>query len=228
MSEAMETTAINSNALTDEDLLKMKATELASLNRSVDDLKERIDQLKAYFERLATDQLLDTKLKSVDFWGYGSRVVVTETETVKPVSVEILKRVFGAIGKEWIKEETTYKLTDPCKRLLGAVFQGNYTEGSIDELIESITADEKLQATLRKKLKGRYEKDKAALLALTGCTEQEASDNAYLAAEVINWGWLLQILQAAEWKGSPQEAIDLIRAAVIVDTGTKVTVESEI
>ena len=30
-----------------------------------------------------------------------------------------------------------------------------------------------------------------------------------------------------EWKGTPQEAIEIIRAAVIVDEGIKVTVEAE-
>ncbi|MDR1629882.1 MAG: hypothetical protein LBS36_06690 [Oscillospiraceae bacterium] len=219
---------INENtAPSTKDLLKLKVAELARLSKTIEDTKERIDQLKAYFEALATEQLNDTKLKSVDFWGHSSRVIVTESETVKPVSVNILRRVFGELSKEFIKEEVTYKLSDPCKRLLAAVFCGNYTEGSVEELIASITDDEKLQATLKKKLRGRYEKDKATMIALTGCSEQEASDNAYLATEVLNWGWLLQILQAAEWQGSTQEAIDLIRAAVIVDTGLKVTVESE-
>ena len=60
-----------------------------------------------------------------------------------------------------------------------------------------------------------------------GLPEQEASDWAYLAAEVINWEWLSQVLRAAGWQGSTQEAIDIIRAAVIVEESIKVGIETE-
>lgn len=43
----------------------------------------------------------------------------------------------------------------------------------------------------------------------------------------INWEWMLQILKAAEWGGTPQEAVEVIRAAIFVDEGIKVTVEAE-
>lgn len=64
-------------------------------------------------------------------------------------------------------------------------------------------------------------------MKLVGLSEQEASDWAYLTAEIINWEWMLQILKSAEWKGTPQEAVEIIRAAIIVDEGIKVTVEAE-
>ena len=62
---------------------------------------------------------------------------------------------------------------------------------------------------------------------VAGLPEQEASDWAFLAAEVINWEWLAQVLEAAGWEGTTQEAIDIIRAAVIVEEGMKVGVEAE-
>ena len=65
------------------------------------------------------------------------------------------------------------------------------------------------------------------LMKVAGLPEQEASDWAYLAAEVINWEWLTQVLKAASWEGSPQEAIDIIRAAVIVEESIKVGIEAE-
>ena len=100
-------------------------------------------------------------------------------------------------------------------------------EKELEETIQAITGDAKIQATLRKKLKGRYEKDKALLEKVAGLPEQEASDWAFLAAEVINWEWLAQVLEAAGWEGTTQEAIDIIRAAVIVEEGMKVGVEAE-
>lgn len=76
-------------------------------------------------------------------------------------------------------------------------------------------------------MKGRWEKDTAALMKVAGLSEQEASDYAYMAVEVINWEWLAQVLKSAGWAGSIQEAIEVIRAAVIVDESIKVGIEVE-
>ena len=48
-----------------------------------------------------------------------------------------------------------------------------------------------------------------------------------MAVEVINWEWLAQVLKSAGWAGSIQEAIEVIRAAVIVDESIKVGIEVE-
>ena len=182
--------------------------EYAALALEADRIKQRMDWLKGQFETMATAALKDTKLLSISYWGsQNSRVTVTNTATVK--------------------SETVDKMTEPCKRLLAMVCQGNFTMGSLEETIRAITGDAKIQATLRKKLKGRYEKDKALLEKVAGLPEQEASDWAFLAAEVINWEWLAQVLEAAGWEGTTQEAIDIIRAAVIVEEGMKVGVEAE-
>ena len=85
---------------------------------------------------------------------------------------------------------------------------------------------EKEKETARELLKSG-QKDKALLEKVAGLPEQEASDWAFLAAEVINWEWLAQVLEAAGWEGTTQEAIDIIRAAVIVEEGMKVGVEAE-
>ena len=154
-------------------------------------------------------------------------MTVTNTATVKPISLTMVKKVLGNVAGDFVKSETVDKMTEPCKRLLAMVCQGNFTEGSLEETVRAMTGDGKIQATLRKKLKGRYEKDKALLEKVAGLPEQEASDWAFLAAEVINWEWLAQVLEAAGWEGTTQEAIDIIRAAVIVEEGMKVGVEAE-
>lgn len=202
--------------------------EYAQLSLEAERIKERMDWLKGFFETLATNDLKDTKLLTATYWGsQNSRVTVTNSATVKPVSLTMVKKLLGEISGDFIKTETTDKPTDPCKKFLAMVAQGNYTEGSLEETIHGITSDPKIQNTLRKKLKGRYEKDKAMLMKLAGLTEREASDWAYLAAEVINWEWLAQVLKAADWKGSTQEAVDIIKAAVIVEEGMKVGIEAE-
>lgn len=208
--------------------VKAKADRLVELTGQQSQIKSEIDEIKAWFEKLATDDLKDTKKKTVDYWGSNnSKVVVGNSETVKPVSMTMVKKLLGDVFPDFVKEETTYKMTEPCKRLFTMMFLGNYTEGSLDETIRAITTDEKIQRTLKKKLKGKYEKDTENLVKLVGLSETEASDWAYLTAEIINWKWMLQILKSAEWKGTPQEAVEIIRAAIIVDEGIKVTVEAE-
>lgn len=208
--------------------IKAKADRLVELTNQQSAIKAEMDEIKVWFEKLAVDDLRDTKKKTVDYWGSNnSKVVVGNSETVKPISMTMVKKLLGDVFGDFVKEETAYKMTEPCKRLFSMMFMGNYTEGSLDETIRAITADEKIQRTLKKKLKGKYEKDTETLMKLAGLPEPEASDWAYLTAEIINWEWMLQILRAAEWQGTPQEAVEIIRAAIIVDEGIKVTVEAE-
>ena len=208
--------------------VKRYVDEYAALSLEAERIKGRMDWLKGYFETLATADLKDTKLLTASYWGsQNSRVTVTNAASVKPVSLTMVKQLLGGIAGDFIKTETTDTMTASCKKLLAMAAQGNYTEGSLDSVIGQISGDPRIQATLRKKLKGRWDKDKAMLMKVAGLPEQEASDWAYLAAEVINWEWLTRVLQAAGWTGSPQEAIDIIRAAVIVEETIKVGIEAE-
>ena len=191
-------------------------------------VKGEMETIKAWFEKQATDDLRDTKSKTVEYWGSeNSKVVVGNSETVKPISMTMVKKLLGDVFKDFVKEDVSYSMSAPAKRLFSMMYMGNFTEGSLDATISAITKDEKIQRTLKKKLKGKYEKDTETLMKLAGLSEQEASDWAYLASEVINWEWMLQILKAAEWGGTPQEAVEVIRAAIFVDEGIKVTVEAE-
>uniref|UniRef100_UPI003FEEEB8D hypothetical protein n=1 Tax=Eisenbergiella tayi TaxID=1432052 RepID=UPI003FEEEB8D len=179
--------------------LRKRVDEYAELSQRAAEIKERMEYLKGYFEKQAINDLQDTKLKSATYWGSKNcKVLVTTSETVKPVSVTMIREVLGTVAPDFVKEEST---------------------------IKAITDDVKIQKTLKKKLKGRWEKDKATLMQVAGLPEQEASDWAYLAAEVINWGWLAQVLQTGGWEGSTDEAIEIIRSAVIVDESLKVGIE---
>lgn len=203
--------------------------ELAMLAAEAEGIKARQEYLKGQFESEALATLKDTKLQTVEFWGNGhNRVAVTTSTTVKPLSIQMLRQVLGDMGEELIREKTTMELTDPGKKFLASVAQGNYLEDTtLEGMIASITPEKKAQATLRKKLKGKYEKDRATLMAVAGLEEAEASEAAYLITEVMNWERLVHILQAAKWAGTPQEAADLIKAAIIVEDGIKVTVAAE-
>lgn len=208
--------------------IRAKADRLAELTMEQKRIKAEAERIKAWFENLATDDLKDTKKKTVDYWGSGSsRIVVGNSETVKPISMGMVKRLLNTVYRDFVEEDTSYTLKAPAKRLFAIAYLGKYTEGTLEETIRAITDDGKLQRTLQKKLKGRYEKDTENLMRLAGLSEQDASDWAYIISEVVNWEWMLQVLRAAEWKGSPQEAVDIINAAVVVEEGIKVAVETD-
>lgn len=208
--------------------IKENVDRLAELSRQMAAIKEEAEKIKAWFEKQAVDDLRDTKSKTIEYWGNGTaRVMVGNSETVKPVSMTMVKKLLGDVFGDLVKTDVSYTMTAPAKRLFAMMYLGNYTEGSLDDTIRAITADEKIQRTLKKKLKGKYEKDTETLMRTAGLSKEEASDWAYLTAEIINWEWMLQVLKAADWPGTPEEAVEIIRAAVIVDEGLKVTVGSE-
>jgi hypothetical protein len=208
--------------------IKARADRLVELTAQKERIQAEMEEIKAWFENLAVNDLKDTKKKTVEYWGSSNaRVVVGNSETVKPVSMAMVKRLLNTVYPDFVTEKTSYSLAAPAKRLFTIAYLGAYTEGTLDDTIQAITKDEKLQRTLRKKLKGKYEKDTESLMKSAGLDAKEASDWAYLVSEVVNWEWMLQVLKAAEWSGTPQEAVDIINAAVIVDESLKVTVGAE-
>ncbi len=210
------------------DEIRKQVDRYADLTRQQEEIKAQIAELKAYFESLGINALKDTKLKSIDFWGTNnSHATVTQSETVKIISITQVKDVLGRLFNDYVNEKTTHEFNAAGKRFFNIAFQGNYTEGSLNDTIQSITDNEKIQKALKKKLKGNYEKDKATLMQFAGLSEQEASDWAYLLAEVINWEYITQILQSAGWDGKTDEALKIIHSAVTVEEGVKIKLEDE-
>ena len=70
--------------------------------------------------------------------------------------------------------------------------------------IQAITKDEKLQRTLRKKLKGKYEKGHGKPDEVSRDGRKGSQRLGLSASEVVNWGVDAQVLKAAEWSGTPQ------------------------
>lgn len=201
--------------------------EYAVLTRQVARLKGRAEELKAYFERLAVADLKDTKLKTMEYMGSeGGRVTVSVTEAPKLGSGKMLRDLLGDVADDYIKTETVSKPTEDCKRLIVMACQGSYIEGSLDQTIRAITDDEQVASVLRKRLKGQYKRDMATLMTVAGLDAQQACEEAYLTAEIINYEWMTQRLRSAKWTGSVQQAVDIIKAAARVEEGIKVSMEA--
>ena len=76
--------------------VKKKVHRLAELDHQMVAVKGEMETIKAWFEKQATDDLRDTKSKTVEYWGSeNSKVVVGNSETVKPISMTMVKKLLG-------------------------------------------------------------------------------------------------------------------------------------
>lgn len=147
------------------------------------------DRLQAQLQMLAERDLTDTKFKSVSYSGTnGNAATVTTSDTVSVAAGELLPEIFGSVYPSMVSEKKTYTLKEPAKRILSAVWHGEYCEGSVAGIIGSLKCDEKAKKVLLKKLKGiNFDKDKENLINYAGLSESDASDTAYLVNEAAAW-----------------------------------------
>ena len=90
--------------------VKQAVDRYAQLQVTIDESKKELDSLKAFFESKAEQELEDTKLKTIEYWGTNSKIVVQSSATVKPISWVVIKEVLGKTASDFIKEETKYTL----------------------------------------------------------------------------------------------------------------------
>ena len=208
--------------------LKQNVDRLAALTIQQEKVKAEMDQLKAAFEKQAEADLKDSKEKTIEYWGENNaKVVVQNSETVKPIAMSVLRNLLGTAYSDLVKEESKATLNAECKSFLTAMVQGKYIEDDLIAVIGKITSDAKEQQLLLKKLKGKYRSDKKTIMKVTGLDPESANDYAYLVEEVYAYKTIKQILEAAKFAGTFEDAVEKVKASVIVDEGIKVTVEKE-
>lgn len=214
------------------DDIKSLVDEFVKWDNLAADCKKEIEKLKAKFQALGVKELEDKKNKQVEFWGSNNaKVVVTKNETLKVASHTFLSQTLGDILKDFAKEKITYDYSEPFKRILIALFQGAYVEQPVDAIIAQITDDYKIRKTLKKKLKGNWEKDVATLELLAGLSTADAEHFAYFIQEAVNYEKIVQLLEAAGHQRGTQQfevALQALKNAVVVEEGIKVGIEAEI
>lgn len=207
--------------------IAQKVNRYQELVRQEKEIKNEIAELKGYFETTASEELKNTKFKTISYWGdNNAKVTVGMNETIKIVSNEALKTIFKNLYPDLITEKKTYDLSSQAKKLLTPIFQGDYIETNLEEVLQAISEDLNVQVVLKKKLKGDYKKDKDLIQKVAGIDEIRASELAYFAKEVIAYDKFKSILEACE-NPDIKDAIDKVKIAVIVEEGIKVTFEEE-
>lgn len=213
----------------EERAIKEKVNELVRQARLMAEAKKKVEEIKAELLLAGLDEMEDKKLKTVEFWGstYG-KVVVQNAETVKVISPTILRQMFGEVIKDFEKETVKIDYSEPFKRFLTTVFNGDYTAESLEEVIAQITTDKRTQTALKKKLKGNWAKDVAALECIALLNPKDAEYWAYMVADAINGDRIRQMVDFAAMGKELgfDKFIESIKAAYIIEESPKIKLES--
>lgn len=205
---------------------------MAEIKEQSDALDNEYDNLQAQLLVEAEKALTDTKNKSVSWTSDSNNSAsVTVSDTVSVVAGELLEDIFGKVFPSMAEKKITYTLKAPAKRILSAIWNGEYCEGSVADVIQSLNCEEKTKQVLMKKVKGiSFEKDKQNLMKIAGLSETEASDTAYLINEASAWENICTFVKVNhDGKISPEILNDIVtkvNASVNVsrDMKAKITV----
>lgn len=211
--------------------ISQKVDEIAKWANLMEEAKKEFEKLKGEFQKLGTDELLDKKIKQVEFWGSNNaKVVVTESETLKVQADCIIEELFYKVKEGIIKIEPSYKYSEPFKRILISVCQGTYIDQSFDDVIRQLPVDDKAKKVLAKKLKGNWKKDVETLKNIAGLSSEDAEHWAYCTQESLSYERIISLFRIAGYEyGTPEfyKAVASIKSAAIVEESIKVGIESE-
>ena len=194
-------------------------------------LEKEYASLQAKLQVIGEDALKDTKYKSVSFSGTFGKATVTIADKVVNTAPSLYQDIFGKAYKDFVNVIQKAELNTEGKRIAAAVWNEEYCEGSVKEIVNSLSCDEKSKRSLMKKLNGKnFETDKNNLMKIGGLSEEDAKINAYLVSEAVAWNKiqvLVKLNNNGEFsKTAFEQLVSNIHAAVTVEHSTKITVES--
>lgn len=207
---------------------------MVAISNAKKELDDEYDKLEAIVLARFAEDTENTKHKAAMYSSASGTVSVAEADSVKVIYPTMLKEIFGTVYPDMVKEDKTYTLTSTAKKLLAAVYKGEYMrlhgDQSFDKAVSSLpVANEKDRKALLKKLKGRkYDSDVEKLIKIGGFSKEEAADYAYMLSEVANWCDLRNMLQTSGRTSEEDilKIIDCINSAVTVETSPKISLKA--
>ncbi len=204
--------------------------KLVSVQAKAAEIKNEKELLEAELLKYFEADSEDTKKKTVRYSGSFGEVAVTMADSVKLTMPSLLREVFKKGYSDLVKEEITYKLTEPAKRMLAAVYNRElFKDMSFAAAVGNLPCDDKAKKSLMKKLKGaRFETDVKNLVQIGGLSDDDAQDYAFMIAEIINWeifGKLMNINGLVS-DDAINGAMHDIDAAIVAEKTPKISVEA--
>lgn len=211
-----------------QDEIAGKIDRLAKINDEITKLEQEADTIEADLLKTAQEDLANTKYKSVKYEGTTSKLQATVSESVKITLESLLPQIFGAVYSDMVKITTKLELTAPAKRLIAGIWQGNFvSDTTVNEVITSMHLDEKTTKLVTKKCKGiNYQKDIDNLITITGMSESQAQEYAYLLMESAIWQQFKTIcdINKIDTQEAMNELMKKIQAAFVVEVTPKISI----
>ena len=204
---------------------------MSEIKKEQSTLDDEYTTLQSQLQVIGENALENTKYKSVSFSGTSDKATVTIADKVSNVLPSLFVDIFGKAYNDLVNVTEKAELNAEGKRIAAAVWNKEYCEGSVEEIVSSLNCDDKAKKSLLKKLNGKnFETDKKNLMKIGGLSEEDAKDNAYLVAEVIAWNKIQSIIKLNNKGVFSQAAFEEFvlncNAAVCVEQSAKVSVES--
>lgn len=202
--------------------------ELVAVQAEMAQLKNKKELLEAELLKTFETDAEDTKLKTVKYIGSFGEAAVTMADSVKLTMPSLLREIFRKGYSDLVKEEITYKLSEPAKRMLAAVYNRElFRDMSFAGAIDKLPCDDKAKKSLIKKLKGaKFETDVKNLVNIGGLSEEDAQDYAYMLREIRDWELFskLMALNGVTAEAAIDSVMTDIDGAVVAEKTPKVTV----
>lgn len=210
--------------------LKKAIDRMIEIKAKQKDLDAEYGTLQAQVQIIGEAALENTKRKSVSYFGSKGKLTVTLADKVGNTLPALFSDMFGKAYSDLVNKKEVIELTAEGKRIMAAIWNGEYCKGSVEDIVMNLNCDEKAKKSLMKKLNGKnYETDKKNLMKLGGLDEGSAGDYAYMVSEIINWNKIQLIIKLNNNGEFTQAALDEFilncNSAVCVEQSTKITVE---
>lgn len=209
-------------------VIAANAQRMAEIKRTMEVLKQEYDTLEGFFLALGTEDLSDTKRKSITYIGKDARVTATLAEKTTLVYPSFLRRIFGTAYPDMVKESTSYKLTAEATRLLSGIWTKGFDRTTVANVIRQIPCSDDTRRALEKKLRGiNPETDRKNLISIAGLSESEADQYAYFLKEAAIWESFCRLQKVNDRldEAAIADILDLIDGAVVVEPVPKISVE---
>ena len=210
--------------------IKQIVDRMVEIKQESNALQDEYLDLQSKLQVEGESALENTKYKSVSYSGTSGKATVTLADKVSGVMPSLFLDIFGKAFPDLVNQKSILELNAEGKRIAAAVWNKEYCQGSVEEIVNSLSCDEKAKKSLLKKLNGKnFETDKKNLIRIGGLDEDSAKDYAYLIAEIIAWNKIKAIIKINNNGVFSQEAFEQfalnINAAVCVEQRTKITIE---
>lgn len=210
--------------------IKQIVDRMVEIKQESSALQDEYLDLQSKLQVEGESALENTKYKSVSYTGTSGKATVTLADKVSGVMPSLFLDIFGKAFPDLVNQKSILELNAEGKRIAAAVWNKEYCQGSVEEIVNSLSCDEKAKKSLLKKLNGKnFETDKKNLIKIGGLDEDSAQDYAYLIAEIIAWNKIKAIIKINNNGVFSQEAFEQfalnINAAVCVEQSTKITIE---